>query len=93
MRPYIDRCPSSYFFAAGNNSSSEIKTMMPATAAKINPNITSFRNGINIRKATMAPTGSAKPDKKESLNAFFDHLLQNKLVLQRQFLLEYYVSQ
>ena len=71
IRPYIERCPSSYFLAAGNNSSKEINTMIPATAANIRLNITSFRNGIKMRKATNAPTGSANPDKKESLKAFF----------------------
>ena len=45
--------------------------IMPATAAKITPNTTSFITGININQPIIAPTGSASPDKNEYQNAFF----------------------
>lgn len=63
-RPYMDKCVSSYLCAAGNNSSNEIKTIMPATPANTMPNITSVKKGIRSKNATSAPTGSANPDKK-----------------------------
>ena len=45
--------------------------MIPATPAKIIPNIISLIKGINTKKARIAPIGSDNPDKKDNLNAFF----------------------
>jgi hypothetical protein len=70
-RPYIDRWCSPYFSAEGRSSSREIKTIIPATAAKIIPKTISFINGIKIRYPIKAPIGSDRPDRKEYKKAFF----------------------
>ena len=67
--PYMDKCVSSYFLAAGSSSSNEINTIIPATPAKMTPNITGVKNGARIKYATIAPKGSARPENNDNLNA------------------------
>lgn len=43
---------------------------MPATAAKIIPKIKLFMKGINTIHVITASKGSARPERKEYLNAF-----------------------
>ena len=45
--------------------------MIPATAAKSTPNTTSLKNLYRIKYPIIAPSGSDKPERNESLNAFF----------------------
>ena len=61
----MDRWCSPYSRAAGRSSSNEMNTMMPATLAKIRPNATSFITGMRISQPISAPTGSARPERKE----------------------------
>ncbi len=49
IRAYTGAWPWSYSLAAGNNSSMEMKTMIPATPANISPNTVSEKNGRRIR--------------------------------------------
>ncbi len=55
--------------AAGNSSSKEINTIIPATNAKDAPITAGDRNGKSIMAAIKAPAGSARPESKPSLNA------------------------
>ena len=71
IRPNITQCPWPYSWAAGNNSSTDIKTIMPATKAKRNDKSYSDKKGSKIRNPTSAPIGSEKPEKKEYTKAFF----------------------
>lgn len=70
INPYIDKWCSPYSRAAGNNLSNDINTIIPATAAKIIPKIKLSMKGINTIHVITAPKGSARPERKEYLNAF-----------------------
>ena len=62
-----------FALAEGNNSSKEIKIIIPATKARVasinsdevNPKV------ISTSTLSKAPRGSVIPDRKDSLNAFF----------------------
>ena len=47
-KPYAARCGWSYSLEAGSSSSSDIRTMIPATKVNIRPNTISFRNGRSM---------------------------------------------
>ena len=62
---------SPYSLAEGRSSSSEIKTIIPATAANNTPNTVALIKGMSIAKPINAPTGSDKPERKDNQKAFF----------------------
>ena len=62
-RPSMAKWCSPYSLADGKSSSKEIKTMIPATMAKITPKSTSFMKGPKMSQQTIAPKGSVKPEK------------------------------
>lgn len=68
--PIIAICTCSSWYDKGNNSSNVIKIIIPPTNASVNDKTTGFRKGNNIKKATIAPIGSATPEKNEYQNAF-----------------------
>ena len=63
--PTMLRCSSPKERETGTSSSTEMKTMMPATAARTTPSTASLRNGIRTSAARLAPTGSARPDRND----------------------------
>jgi len=69
--PEIERWYPPHSQDKGSSSSKLIKTMIPATKARQKYIIVDDRTGISINKARTAPSGSAKPDRKEYKNAFF----------------------
>lgn len=71
IRPYIAKWCSPYFLAVGNNSSKDIKTIIPATADNNIPKVISLKIFLNKVYPIIAPIGSDIPDKKEYKKAFF----------------------
>ena len=68
--PIIAICTCSSWYDKGNNSSNIMNIIIPATNARVNDRTTGLRKGNSIKKAAIAPNGSATPDKKENQNAF-----------------------
>ena len=56
----------------GNNSSMEMKTMIPATPESSPPNMASFKKGIRTTAASNAPAGSATPEKNDEPHADYE---------------------
>ena len=65
MSPYREMWCSPYSRAAGSSSSKEMNTMTPATAAKSAPMRVGPIRGWSTSQASSAPSGSARPEKKE----------------------------
>ena len=70
-RPSMDMWCSPNSCAAGSSSSKEMNTIMPLTAAYVQPRSIGEMKGMSIENASTAPTGSARPEINVYEKAFF----------------------
>lgn len=70
-RLIIARCSSPWLKESGNSSSKLMKTIIPATNARVKLSTNGVIKLNNIKNPTSAPIGSEIPERRDQRNAFF----------------------